>query len=67
VTWWPYRPEGGWLPERVRRLFGGGVREQPCLMEEFFRRQQELPPGMRSAGALLVCNCPRCTRQRGTL
>ncbi len=40
---------------------------QGCAMEQFFEDQKKLPPAMRSAGAYLVCNCPKCVRSRGTL
>lgn len=39
----------------------------PCAIEEFFRREQEKPWWLRSNACMLVCNCPKCTRQRGTL
>jgi hypothetical protein len=35
---------------------------QKCLMDAFFREQQKLPPHLRSAGAMLVCYCPKCRR-----
>lgn len=36
--------------------------EQKCAMDEFFKNQQKKPPWLRSQGALLVCNCPKCNR-----
>jgi hypothetical protein len=42
-------------------------REQSCALEKFFKDQLKLPPAMRSSGALLVCFCPRCRINMGTL
>lgn len=36
--------------------------DSPCLMEQFRKHQQTLPPSQRSAGAYLVCTCPKCRR-----
>jgi len=38
-----------------------------CALERFFREEQKKPPGLQQKGALLVCNCKKCQRQRGTL
>jgi len=31
-----------------------------CGYDKFFEDQLKLPPWLRSSGAMLVCNCPRC-------
>lgn len=33
-----------------------------CRMDAFFEEQKKLHPSRRSFGAMLVCNCPKCTR-----
>lgn len=42
----------------------GWSKEDPCLMDAFFKHQQTLPPSMRSAGALLYCPCRKCNPAR---
>jgi hypothetical protein len=31
-----------------------------CAYEEFWRREQENPPWMRSGACMLVCRCEKC-------
>lgn len=38
-------------------------KEFKCSMDAFFRAQESKPPWLRSAGALLVCRCPKCSRK----
>jgi hypothetical protein len=60
-----YEPdEGTWVGCPCQRV---KVTTEHCLMDEFIREQAKLHPNMRSAGALLVCNCEKCRRSRGTL
>lgn len=53
--------------EDFKQHFGkqrDNCQDQSCLMDAFFRRQQELPPAMRSNTALLYCPCRRCNSVR---
>jgi hypothetical protein len=35
--------------------------EEICLVQEFFKKQQELPASLRSKAACIYCNCNKCT------
>ena len=35
---------------------------QRCLIEEFFKNEQNKPPHLRSNSCLICCPCPKCNR-----
>jgi hypothetical protein len=61
--------KGGWYEGTIwiRCYCRDTIEAKGCLMDKFLKDQEKLHPNMRSAGAMLVCNCDKCRRQRGTL
>jgi hypothetical protein len=38
--------------------------DQPCLIEAFFKRQLNLPMGMRATFSMISCPCPKCSKRK---
>lgn len=39
---------------------GTELPKQPCMIEEFFRREQEKPANQRARSCMISCPCPKC-------
>lgn len=47
------------MPQTSNACKIGYDNEQPCLIEEFFKKEQEKPAHLRSNSCLIACPCPR--------